>query len=145
MTPPDGLSVGWQPRDVPLLPRGVVARGPAAVSLARRVLHAACPWRGLVGDRLVLVCADGSDPAPDSGELPWVDGAVYVAPIPEAPSLWGDTRLAPDLPGPLVARAVGRVRPGAVLWLLDPPALVPLGALDRMDPGRLSAWVAERA
>lgn len=130
-------TVGWRSRDVPLAPRGVVARGPAALALAHRLLQGDPSWRGLVGDRLVLALADT--------DLPWVDGAVYVAPLPDAPSLWVDTRLAPDLPGPLVARAVGRVRAGSTLWLLDPPALVPLGAVDRLAPDRLRAWVRERA
>lgn len=63
--------------------------------------------------------------------LPWVDGARYIAPRPEAPTLWLPTHLRPDAPLDLLALALARKLPPAqaassmLLWP-DPAQLVPL-------------------
>ena len=63
--------------------------------------------------------------------LPWVDGARYIAPRPEAPMLWLPTHLRPDAPLDLLALALARKLPPAqaassmLLWP-DPAQLVPL-------------------
>lgn len=63
--------------------------------------------------------------------LPWVDGARYIAPRPEAPTLWLPTHLRPDAPLDLLALALARKLPPAqaaasmLLWPA-PAQLVPL-------------------
>ncbi len=128
------VAVGWRPRAVPLAPEAVVGRGEASRALARRVLADPGPWRGLVGEALLVVFADGD-------ALPWAEGVAYLGRDPRAPSLWVDTRWELDVPPDLAARAVARRAPGAVAWLRAPDALVPLGEVDRLDPGALAAWV----
>jgi len=128
------IDVRWSLRADPAVPSAVVGRGAAARRLGVRLMSAGTGWRGLVTDDLLLVFADGRD-------LPWVDGVTWLAAHPSVPTLWVDTRFAPDLPWALVARAAARVVPGAVAWLRDPDLLVPLGPADRIDPAALGAWI----
>lgn len=124
--------VCWRVREVPMAPLAVVARGSIARDLGHRVLDAGTErWTGCVGDRLLIVAGE---------HLPWVDGVVFLGGVSGSP-LWFDTRLEPDVPVPLVERAVARRLAGRVAWLHDPHALVPLGALDVLDPTRLEAWL----
>jgi hypothetical protein len=129
------IPVGWSPREEPLPPEAVAGRGRVAVRLAERVLGRSEAWRGVVGDDLIVVLG------PD---LPWVDGVTYLGRDPRAPTLWFDTRVQPDVPPALLARAVARRVPGPVAWLADPTVLVPLGAAEPFHPPALGAWLAER-
>jgi hypothetical protein len=62
--------------------------------------------------------------------LPWVDGACYAAPRPEAPNLWLPTLERPNVALDLLAAAIGRRYPQKpiLLWP-DPAQLVPLNRL----------------
>ncbi|MCB9673511.1 MAG: hypothetical protein H6737_00250 [Alphaproteobacteria bacterium] len=126
------IPVRWGPRAQPLAPVAAAGRGDVARRLGERVLAAPGAWRVIVGDRLIVVL--GAD-------LPWVDGITYLGGAPEAPRLLHDCRLAPSVPGDLLARAVERSVPGFVAWLHDPDLLVPLAEAEPVHPPALAAWL----
>ena len=119
----DRIPVPWGERPEPLESLAVVAFDGAARSLARRVLEAS-------DDRLSRLRAAGGTAACAllilgvADDLPWADGAVYLGKDPEAPSLLLPTMLRPDMPLPLVERAVLRQSAGMqgpIVYL--PPSL----------------------
>lgn len=106
MRPPtEQIAVTWLPRPVPLIPAAVVARGKPARALARRLLDLNDPdlstLRGVVAPGLLAVLGEAS-------ALPWADGVVYLGRVPEHPAVLWPTHSAPDLPVPLVQRALQR-------------------------------------
>lgn len=124
-----GLSVTWSARRLPLEPVGVAARGLAARRLADRVITAPGPWRGVVGEDLIVVLGD---------ELPWADGVVYLGHSPDHPALLYDTRSEPNVP---LAWLVKRLcREGPVAWLREPDLLVPLASAAPFHAPALQAW-----
>jgi hypothetical protein len=139
----DRLPVRLLPREPPLAPCAVAARGEVAARLARRLL--ACPdgdpvWGALRGvgapDLLVLVG--------EAAALPWVDGVVYLGRDDAAPSLLMPTTLAPEVDvglfeRALKARSISRGAPLAVL--VDPPALVALDDARTLARDALAAWL----
>lgn len=76
----------------------------------------------------------------ETASLPWVDGAAYAAPCPEASNLWLPVLQRPDVACDLLGIALERrhQRKPLLLWP-SPSALVPM---DRMLP--LSASLLER-
>lgn len=139
------VAVSWGPRDEPLAPLAVAARGSAARALAARLARcddaALARLTGVAGPSLLIALGDGH-------ALPWVDGVAYLGRDPRAPSLLVPTALAPDVPIALLERALlgrgeGIAAPIAVL--VGPPALVGLGAARPIGRAPLEAWIAKEA
>lgn len=119
----------WRRHPDPGAPRAVVAWGAAAPRLHARLLALSAERQApllATASRDVLVATGEAD------DLPWVDGAAYAAPCPDAPSLWLPTLWQPDVPCDLLAQALHRrhTRQPLLLWH-QPAALVPL---DRQLP-----------
>jgi hypothetical protein len=121
----------------------MAARGAAAVRLARRLLRGPEPLascRLVAGARLLVVLGPAE-------VLPWVEGAVYLGRDDLAPSLLLPTNVMPDVPLPLVERALLRRVPGAdrpVAVLRGPEVLVSTGRAQPAPPAALEEWVARQ-
>ena len=75
--------------------------------------------------------------------LPWVDGARYIAPRAEAPSLWLPTLERPEIALDLLAAAIARKHPQRPMLLWPQPAqLVPLHRLLPADAAVLARIAA---
>ncbi|HLL85062.1 MAG TPA: hypothetical protein VK420_20505 [Longimicrobium sp.] len=134
------LPLGWGPREPPLRPAGVVARGMVARALARRLLAREDAELGRLhgaGGPGVLVLLGDAD------ALPWEDGVTYLGRDADAPALLLPSNRAPDVPVALLERALlARARAeGPLAVLLDPPGLVPLGGARAVVRARLEAWL----
>jgi len=134
----NGLDVTWAARPAPLALSGLAASGPAATLLLQRLLRCSdeqlARLRG-VGDRALLVVTG------EPGDLPWVDGVLYLGRDENAPNLLLPTHLQPSLPTALLELALmRRVKSGsAPLAVLPSPArLVPLSVARRLDRETLS-------
>ncbi|GEM_PF-299938 len=142
------MRIRWQPDPDPPSPLGVVGVGAVARALraklsARRVEAANVdvssngnassdePAREQSSPLMVAAHGDMLILTGASEALPWVDGARYIAPRPDAPTLWLPTHARPDAPLDLLAVALARKLPPAqaqssmLLWP-DPAQLVPL-------------------
>ena len=139
----DRVAVAWRERDAPLAPAAVAARGSASRTLARRLLtlddERLGRLRGVAGSGLLVLVGAADD-------LPWVDGVVYLGVDPRARALLLPTTLEPDAPLPLLERALldRRDRPPLAV-LLEPPALVSVGAARPVARAALAAWLEGRA
>ncbi len=99
---------------------GEVARALHAKAVAATHADAAPPWQ-ITAHQDLLVLTGKAD------TLPWVDGARYIAPRPEAPTLWLPTLARPDIALDLLAAAIARRHPQRPMLLWPQPAqLVPL-------------------
>ncbi len=75
--------------------------------------------------------------------LPWVDGARYIAPRAEAPTLWLPTLERPEIALDLLAAAIARRHPQRPMLLWPQPAqLVPLHRLLPADAAVLARIAA---
>ncbi|MCP3878710.1 MAG: hypothetical protein GY701_10020 [Sulfitobacter sp.] len=93
------LELGWLRREPPLAVAGVLAQGGVASEFASRLadtLGPASDVRVLVGDDCLVALGE-------SGDLPWVDGAVWLG--LDGP-LFCPTTLQPNVPPDVAARAV---------------------------------------
>jgi hypothetical protein len=135
----DRVALAWRPRATPRPVAGLVAAGPVAVALRRRLL--ALPDAGLaalrgVGDGAHLVVLG----APEA--LPWVDGVVYLGRCPDAPTLALPTALDPGVAPGLLERALAaKLGPPAGPWALwpdgDGAAVCSLAEARPLDRARL--------
>ncbi|WP_165665098.1 hypothetical protein [Metapseudomonas otitidis] len=130
----------WQPRAQALEPRAALAWGEASRRLHARLL--ALPAEQLAGlqataaDDLLVVIGEAD-------ALPWVEGIDYAAPCEGAPELWLPTRLRPDAPLDLLARALAKRHGRTPLLLWPAPArTVPLDRQLPLSEGHL-ARIAE--
>jgi hypothetical protein len=143
------ISVQWRPRAAPLEPVGMAVRGAAAGVLAERLLarddEALARLSGVAAPGLLVVLGD-------AGELPWVDGAVYLGRDAEAPALLLPTAHEPSVPLPLVERALLARSAGApgLSWsappyavLVDPPLLASVQAARPIVRQVLLGWLQE--
>jgi hypothetical protein len=137
------IPLTWRPREVPLDPVGLAARGEAAQALARRLLarddEALGRLSGVAAPGLLVILGEAAD-------LPWVDGAVYLGRDADAPSLLLPTARAPSAALPLVERSLlararksGASPPYAVL--VDPPLLASTQAARPLVRGVLKSWL----
>jgi hypothetical protein len=134
------IKVEWRPRDTPLTPIAVAARGDAARALARRALErtdeALAELSGVASqDALILIGKQDL--------LPWVDGVVYLGRDEAAPSLLLPTTSQPGITvqlfeGALMIRFKNQ-SPLAVL--LDPPTLIPVSAARPVSRESLVGWL----
>ena len=131
------MSWGWQDEHDPPPPQGMAGVGP----VARALLEALARTLGADGPKLQATAHDDALLVTgDAAALPWVDGALYLAPRPEAPALWLPTTQRPDVPLDLLERALARRYRVQPLALLPMPAqLVPLARLRPFD-----AWLVEQ-
>src|SRR5258708_28670580 len=78
------FEISWTPRQTPLLPVAVAARGDAALRLARRLLlldgQSLTRLKGVAGDGLILI--KGAE-----GDLPRVEGVPSLGIASQAPAL----------------------------------------------------------
>lgn len=125
------MSLAWRVEPAAPTPLGVLGLGAASRHLHSRLeaMPEATRTRLTVtahGELLLL--------AGDFHQLPWFDGAHYVAPRAEAPGLWLPTTRRPDVPLDLLATAIARRHPQQPMLLWPEPAqLVPL---QRLVPAR---------
>lgn len=130
-------AMAWQARATALAPAGMVV--PAALAttlLARLRTGKPLPALSAVATRDLLVLLGAND------ALPWVDGARYCAPHPQAPNLWMPTHLEPALPVDLVqTNLLARAGSSAVLLWHAPELLLPLAAAQALTPSLLD-WLA---
>ena len=130
-------AMAWQARATALAPAGMVV--PAALAttlLARLRTGKPLPALSAVATRDLLVLLGAND------ALPWVDGARYCAPHPQAPNLWMPTHLEPALPVDLVqTNLLARAGSSAVLLWHAPELLLPLAAAQALTPSLLG-WLA---
>lgn len=130
--------MAWQPRASALAPAGLVAPArlmPALLALLRQREPLGALW--VVATRDVLVLLGASD------VLPWLDGARYCAPDPDAPRLWTPTHLAPAVPVDLVqTNLIERAGSSPVLLWHAPELLLPLAGARALTPSLLD-WLGE--
>lgn len=97
------LQINWQTRAVPLTACATLARGDVGRVLARRLLaqddEFLSPLTGVSGENVLILLGAAN-------VLPWADGALYLGRDAQAPSLLLPTTLAPDVPLPLLERAL---------------------------------------
>lgn len=137
------LTVAFRPRAAPLAPVAAAARGAAARALAERLLarddEALAKLAGVAAPDLILVLGE-------SDALPWVDGVLYLGRDPAAPALLLPTALEPDVPAPLLERAVlARERAAPVAVLVEPRQLVSAAAARPVERARLAAFLRAEA
>lgn len=104
--------VQWQVRSTPLEPTALVADGPVAGVLARRLSQAddsvLARLAGVAGDTFLALVGP-------TEHLPWVDGVRYFGVDLQAPALLLPTRLTAGAPLGLLERALLRKGNGAPL------------------------------
>lgn len=145
------VPVQWVAREPPLAVAGAWAEGAAARQLVARLiadLHGADAdppteaarrvgrLRGVGGGGFVVVFGAADD-------LPWVPGVTWLGVDPDGPGLYHPTRVAPDRPIDLVARAIV-ARAGGPAAVVD-GRLVPLAAARPLSRRALEAWAARGA
>jgi hypothetical protein len=130
------IQVAWIPRDVPLLARAVVASGPAAKALGRRLMtlddDSLRALAAVAGDELLVVLGEA---------LPWVDGVVYLGRDESAPDLLLPTALVPTVPPALLEVAIRRVVPRAAPVAVLPARLVACDTARAIDRALLERWL----
>jgi hypothetical protein len=124
----------------PRAPEAVVALGGAARTLALRLLALDDAALG------TLTCAGGDGAIVVRGpaeQLPWVDGAIYLAPLPGALELLVPTHQAPDVPAAVAIRALRREGfTGRLGWLRDADGRDVIVALEALAPPGRAALAA---
>ncbi len=138
--------MAWRWRTETAVPTamGVVGYGEVARALHAKAQAAAAggaipPWQ-ITAHQDLLVLTGQAD------TLPWADGARYIAPRPEAPTLWLPTLERPDIALDLLAAAVARRHPQRPMLLWPQPAqLVPLHRLLPADAAVLARIAAHWA
>jgi hypothetical protein len=116
----------------------LLAHGPTAVELARRLLRKPAAelgrWSGVGAPGLLVLLGEG---------LPWIDGVRYLGREPDAPSLLVPTTLAPDVPAPLVERRLVSEGNRAPIVICDAPAVILSAAAARsVSAAGLERWLA---
>lgn len=141
--------IAFSPRDDILEPAAAIALGPAARSLAERLLAMTDDnlgaLRGVAGRDLLAIT--GAERA-----LPWVDGIIYLGRDPAAPRLMLPAMLRPSAPAHVLEAAVARrVDPAPGPWamltgpqaaLAGPPRIVPLGGARPIQRDLLQGWLS---
>lgn len=132
--------MAWQTRPVALTPAGLVASGSlvsALLSLLRQCEAKQLSALSVVATRDLVVLLGANE------TLPWIDGARYCAPDPDARNLWTPTHLVPALPADLVqANLIERAGSSPVLLWHAPEQLLPLAGAQALTPSLLD-WLAQ--
>lgn len=132
--------IAWQTRPTALTPAGLVAPAtlaPALLSLLRLSEARQLSALSVVATRDLIVLLGDND------ALPWLDGARYCAPDPDARNLWTPTHLAPALPVDLVqTNLIERAGSSPVLLWHAPEQLLPLAGAQTLTPPLLD-WLTQ--
>lgn len=132
--------LAWQTRPAALTPAGLVVTGalaPTLLLLLRRREAKQLSALSVVAtcDLMVLLGANDA--------LPWIDGARYCAPDPDARNLWTPTHLVPALPTDLVqANLIERAGSSPILLWNAPEQLLPLAGAQILTPSLLD-WLTQ--
>lgn len=130
----------WRQRPTALTPAGLVAPGTLAVALLpllRQCEPKQLSALSVVATRDLVVLLGAND------TLPWIDGARYCAPDPDARNLWTPTHLVPVLPTDLVqANLIERAGSSPVLLWHAPEQLLPLAGAQALTPSLLD-WLTQ--
>lgn len=143
MSQPSQFAIRWQPRDIPLVPSAVAARGEAAILLAQRLLQrdddTLGKLEGVAGKQLIVVRGP-------TNLLPWADGVQYLGIDPAAPGLLSPTNYQPSVPQQLLERALAAKSglPGMIAVLPHPQSLVPLQSARPVSRQTLAAWLEQQ-
>jgi hypothetical protein len=133
------------PRGQPLTASAALGVGAAAFALVERLLELEperlARLRGVASARTVLVLGSRDD-------LPWCEGIGYLGHDPDAPELLVPCAVTPDVPAPLLLRALelrfaAKLRPPCAVWL-EPPLVLSVAGAQTVDPACLRSW-RERA
>ncbi len=121
------IKIDWHPREHPLAPLAVAARGNVARALAHRLLartdDALLRLKGAAGRDVLIILADEES-------LTWVDGVIYLGRDELAPSLLLPTTRQPSLPVQLFERALRlRFKESPLAVLIDPAIVIPVSAV----------------
>lgn len=133
------MTLDWLDEEAPPRPQGMIAFGEMAHSLLARVAPVAAAagvprpaWRATAHRHALVVLGEADT-------LPWLDGARYIAPRPEAPLLWLPTERRPSLPLDLLWLAVMRRHARSPLLMWPSPAqLIPLDRARTLDVALLN-------
>ncbi|MDC8757857.1 hypothetical protein [Janthinobacterium fluminis] len=132
--------MAWQARTTALTPAGLVALAPLApalLSLLRQRSAEQLQRLSVVATRDLLVVFGAND------MLPWIDGARYCAPDPDARNLWMPTHLAPVLPADLVqSNLIERAGSSPVLLWNAPEQILPLAHAQALTSSLLD-WLSQ--
>jgi hypothetical protein len=134
------IEVKWRPRQQPLAPVGVVARGAAVARLAHRLLEddddSLSELRGVGGHGVLVILGEGE-------RLPWVEGVTYLGRDEHAPALLMPTALEPSAPTSLLERAFAARFPSLLpcAVLTGPAALVPVAEARPVARETLLKWL----
>ena len=132
--------MAWQTRPAALTPAGLVAPAVLAsplLSLLRLWEAKQLSTLSVVATRDLIVLLGAND------GLPWIDGARYCAPDPDAGNLWTPTHLAPALPTDLVqANLIERADSSPLLLWHAPEQLLPLAGAQALTPSLLH-WLTQ--
>ena len=131
------MKLEWSARNEPLQPQAVVATGPAASKLARRLLQAphlpVLDWAASSG--LIVLLGE-------TANLPWVDGVRYLGRDPAEPRLYLPTSLEPSLPPEWIASALVRqFGLAAPLALTESLVVIPLHQARALHATALEQWL----
>jgi len=131
------IPLEWHPREPPLPVAAVAALSDAAAALRLRLLR--CDdaqlgrLTGVAGQELLLLLGE-------AGDLPWVEGAVWLGRCEDAPRLLMPTSLQPSVPSAWLDQRLKKDGPqGPVALLPASSQLVPVGKARRVSRLRLEA------
>ena len=137
------MRVEWTRRASPLEPVGLVAFGPAALALARRLLASSdddlARLSGAWASGMLTLVA-----APE--HLPWVDGVVYLGRDDRAPSVLLPTNHTTTVPLELFERALRNRWPEArppLAVLHDPQRVWSLDPARPIARATLETWLGQ--
>ena len=141
MSQPSQFKITWKPRDAPLLPVAVAAKGETSLRLARRLLQLTDEYlsrlEGVAGKRLIVIQGP-------TELLPWVDGVQYLGVDGSAPSMLFPTNYEASLPPELLASALARTAgQGVIAVLPNPLLLVPMREARPVARETLTAWLEQ--
>jgi hypothetical protein len=128
---------------MPLTPSAVIGVGESARALALRHRDFSdaqlARLRGVGGSGVLVVLGAADD-------LPWSDGAAYLGSEPSAPELYLACASEPDVPAPLLLRALLRhfqpVPPSVpIVVSIQPQLVISVTAAQRLSRERIAAWL----
>jgi hypothetical protein len=134
-----------RPRAVPLVAHALIARGDAALALARKLREGApAGLRGVRWAGAIALFVDTPE------QLPWIDGAEWLGREPLAPSLFVPTRLEvtphPQLVHAALARKLGADHfPLAIVPAGARVEIVPLGSARAPSARGIDAFLGARS
>jgi hypothetical protein len=134
-----------RPRAVPLAAHAMIARGDAALALARKLRESApAGLRGVTWADAIALFADTPE------QLPWIDRASWLGREPLAPSLFVPTQLElvphPQLVRAALARKLGVDRfPVALAVTGERIEVIPLGTARAPSPQVIEAFLGSRS